>query len=78
MDYAKADGKAEGREEGLAEGREEGRAEGLAEGREEGWADGRAEEKLEIAKKLIAIGMPLGQIAAVTNLTLEDLKIVKP
>ena len=54
--------RAEGREEGRAEGREEGLAEGL---------EKLKAATLNIAKRLIATGMPAEQIAAITNLPLE-------
>jgi predicted transposase/invertase (TIGR01784 family) len=61
-----AEGLAEGRAKGLAEGRAEGRAEGLAEGRAEGLAEGEKaglekgieQTKLEIMKRLNALGLP--------------------
>ena len=45
------------------------RDEGLAEGR----AEGRDEEKLGIAKKLLAMGLPLDQVAEATGLPKEGL-----
>jgi flagellar biosynthesis/type III secretory pathway protein FliH len=66
-----AEGHAEGRTEGHAEGRTEGRTEGHAEGRTEGLAEGRTEEKLEIARKMKAIGRPLSEIAEITGLSPE-------
>ena len=49
------------------------RDEGLTEGRDEGLAEGRAEEKLDIAKKLLAMGLPLDQVAEATGLPKEGL-----
>ena len=66
--------KAKARAEGLSEGRAEGRKKGLAEGREEGRAEGRAEAKDEIVKKLKAKGMPLNEIAEITDLTKEEIE----
>ena len=71
-----AQGHAEGRAEGLAQGHAEGLAEGLAEGREEGRAEGRAEghaegheeANMEVAKKMLAAGMPVEQIVQFTGL----------
>lgn len=52
-------------EKGRAEGREQGRAEGRAEGREQG----RAEGKLEIAKNLLAMGIPMDKVVQASGLT---------
>lgn len=59
-----------GKSEGLLIGREEGHAEGLA----EGLARGREEERLAMARNMLAIGMPISQIAKVTGLTHEQVK----
>jgi len=55
--------------EGRAIGREEGRVEGLIEGRTEG----RNEEKLEIAGKLKAEGMPAALIQKITGLSEDEI-----
>ena len=52
------------------EGMEEGRAEGRAEGRTEG----RAEEKNNIARKMLANGLSIEQIALITGLTEQEIK----
>ena len=74
----RAEGLAAGRAEGLAAGRAEGlatgRAEGLAAGRAEGLAAGRAEEKTSVAKKLLALGVPIKHIAEATNLTIDEIE----
>ena len=62
-----------GHAEGLAEGHAEGHAEGLAEGRAEGLAEGRAETLSEIARKMLASGMPVEQITRLTGLSVEDI-----
>ena len=62
-------GRAEGREQGRAEGREQGRAEG----REQGRAEGRAEVKLEIAKNLLAMGIPMDKVVQASGLTEEQI-----
>ncbi|MDR2734554.1 MAG: hypothetical protein LBC99_07925 [Spirochaetota bacterium] len=54
------------REEGIEEGLERGLAQGL----ERGWT-----EKLEIARKLKALGVSAEQIATATGLTLDELDI---
>lgn len=56
-------------EKGRAEGREQGRAEGRAEGREQG----RAEGKLEIAKNLLAMGIPMDKVVQASGLTEEQI-----
>lgn len=60
-------------EKGRAEGREQGRAEGRAEGREQGRAEGRAEGKLEIAKNLLAMGIPMDKVVQASGLTEEQI-----
>ena len=52
------------------EGMEEGRAEGRAEGRTEG----RTEEKNNIARKMLANGLSIEQIALITGLTELEIK----
>ena len=56
------------------EGMEEGRAEGRAEGKAEGRAEGRAEEKNNIARKMLANGLSIEQIALITGLTEQEIK----
>ena len=46
---------------------------GLAEGREKGLAEGRVEAQLEVARKMLAAGMPVEQIAELTGLAVETL-----
>ena len=59
-------------------GREKGLAEGLAKGRTEGRVEGRAEGELskglEVARNMLAIGMPWSQIVQLTGLTEDQLK----
>ena len=59
--------------EGRAEGRAEGRIEGRAEGRVEGRAEGRTEEKIEMAKKMKAMGMAIETISQISGLTAEQI-----
>ena len=63
----------EAREKGLAEGKEEGRKEGRKEGLAEGKREGRKKEKVETAKKLLKIKMPIEQIIEITELTKEEI-----
>ena len=57
------------REEGLEEGLEKG----LEKGRDEGLEIGRIDEKIEIAKNLLAAGSSNDLIQKVTKLTLEEI-----
>lgn len=43
-------------------------------GRKEGLAEGKAEGKAEVARAMLSAGMPVGQIAALTGLTEEQIK----
>ena len=69
IEDALQEGYAKGRDDGLAEGvikgRDEGRAEGRAEGREEGRADA--------AKRMVASGMTKEQVAAILQLSANEL-----
>ena len=60
--------------EGRAEGRAEGRIEGRAEGRVEARAEGRTEEKIEMAKKMKAMGMAIETISQISGLTAEQIE----
>ena len=55
----------------LAAARNDGRAEGLAEGLEQGHAEGREEANMEVARKMLAAGMPVEQIVQFTGLDRE-------
>ncbi len=52
----------------------EGRAEGLAEGEAKGRAEGRAEANRETARKMLAKGMGIDDIADMTGLTPDEIK----
>ena len=67
-------GLVEGLEKGLAEGLEKGLAEGREKGLAEGRAEGRVEAQLEVARKMLAAGMPVEQIAEFTGLSVEELQ----
>ena len=58
----------------LGNARLEGMEEGRAEGRAEGKAEGRAEEKNNIARKMLANGLSIEQIALITGLTEQEIK----
>lgn len=68
------DGWQKGLADGREEGREEGRAEGRAEGREEGRAEGAKDEKKATARRLLAMGLSAEQVAAATQLSLDEIK----
>ena len=67
----------EGLRKGLAEGMEKGIAEGmqkgLEKGIEKGLEKGRAEERLQIARNMKQLGMPMEAIAGATGLTAEEI-----
>jgi predicted transposase/invertase (TIGR01784 family) len=63
------DGKKEGKKEGLKEGLEEGLKEGLKEGLEEGLKEGNAKGRLEMAKSLKNLGIPLETIIEASGLS---------
>lgn len=68
------EGLAEGRAKGRAEGRAEGLAEGLAEGRAEGLAEGLQEEKLQVARNALKMGLSLEQISELTSLEISEIQ----
>lgn len=72
LDFAKNEGRAEGR----AEGREEGRAEGREEGRAEGREEGKTEERFKIISTLKRKGKSDEEIASLLDLDIEDVKSV--
>ena len=69
-----SEGKAEGRAEGRAKGRAEGLEEGKAKGRAEGLEEGKNEEKIENAKRFLAMGLTPEQVAAGTRLSIDEVK----
>lgn len=54
-------------------GKREGRAEGLAEGRAQGLVEGRVEEKIEIARNMKSLSLPIETIAQITGLSLQEI-----
>ena len=66
--------RGEGHLEGRIEGREEGRAEGRAEGIMEGIMEGIASEKLENARKMKELHLPIETICQITGLPEEEIK----
>lgn len=69
LDFAREAGKAEARAEGRAAGLAEGKAEGLAEGK----AAGAEKAKRDIAKAMMAEGLPAALIAKCTGLSESSL-----
>lgn len=63
-----------GKAEGLQEGRDEGLKEGLERGHTEGRREGIQEGRLEVAKNLLALNMPLEQIVFVSGLTEDQVR----
>ena len=63
-----------GHAKGRAEGRAEGHAKGLAEGLAEGRAEGFNEANRENARRMMADGMTVEQVAKYTNLTIEEIE----
>ncbi len=55
-------------------GRSEGKAEGLAKGRSEGLAEGHDAEKIETARRMLAMNLEEETILAVTGLSVEQLR----
>jgi predicted transposase/invertase (TIGR01784 family) len=66
----KEDAEEKGWERGLAKGREEGKEEGREEGREEG----KEEALLATAQKLMSLGMPVEEIARITELSPKKIR----
>lgn len=61
----------------LAEGKLEGRAEGKAEGKAEGEALGITKGKLEVALKMVQMGMDASQISELTGLAIAQIETLK-
>ena len=72
-----ADGTAKGMAEGMAEGLAKGKAEGMAKGKAEGKAEGMIEGRLDVAKALLASGMPIEQIKLYTKLSKEQIEAIQ-
>ena len=70
LDTAHEEGRAEGLEEGMAKGLEEG----LAKGREEGLAEGQLMEKTALARKMLAAGFDIRQVAEITGIDPDRIK----
>ena len=66
--------RAEEREIAFAEGIKQGIERGIEQGIERGFADGSYQNKLETAKNLIAMNLPIENIAQATGLSIEEVK----
>ena len=64
----------DGYEEGFDEGREAGFQVGIEQGIVQGIARGAYETKLETAKAMLKIGIPLEQVQFCTNLPLDEVQ----
>ena len=71
----------EEREQTRAQGRAEGRAKGHEEGRQEGREEGRQEGRLkgltEVARRMLAVPLPVAQISELTGLTFHEIDALK-
>ena len=74
LEDAETKGETKGRAEGDAKGRAEGEAKGRAEGETEGIAKGERAKALSIASALLADGSNLERVAAMTGLSIEELR----
>ena len=72
-----AEGMAKGMAKGMAEGMAKGKAEGMAKGKAEGKAEGIIEGRLDVAKALLASGMPIEQIKLYTKLSKEQIEAIQ-
>ena len=77
LEDADAKGRAEGEAEGIAKGKAEGKAEGIAEGIADGIAKGERAKALAIAYELLADGLSLERVAALTGLSIEELRALQ-
>ncbi|MDR0290058.1 MAG: Rpn family recombination-promoting nuclease/putative transposase [Treponema sp.] len=71
LEEARTKALTEGLAEGLEKGMKKGMEKGIEKGMEEGMEKGAAEGRLEIARKMKAIGRPLPEIAEITGLPQE-------
>ena len=74
IEDALEDGWNRGKKEGIETGKIEGKKEGKAQGIREGIKEGIKEGKIEIAKKMIDMGMPFETISEVTDISKSQLE----
>ena len=65
------------RNEGIEMGREQGEKQKKKKGKKEGIEQGQKQNKIETAKKLLKLKMPIEQIIEVTELTKEEIKEIQ-
>ena len=61
----------------IEQGLQQGREQGLRQGLQQGLQQGREEERIDIAKGMLADGMPVESIAKYTGLTAEEIMALK-
>lgn len=80
VEEAEMRGHATGLAEGLERGREEGKVAGREAGREEGKAEGvqvgERNKAVAIARNLIAAGMSQEEVARMTGLTVDEVRLL--
>ena len=74
LEEAKVKIAAEAYAKGFAEGFAKGFAEGLAEAHAEGYAKGIKENQIEMAKKMLNMGMSIDLIAEISGLSKAEIK----
>lgn len=73
LDYARKVAIAEGLAEGKAQGMAQGMEQGMAQGMEQGMAQGMEQEKLQIAKNMLAMGLDTETISKATGLSVDEI-----
>ncbi len=73
LDLARAEAIEQGLAEGLERGLAEGLERGLAEGLERGVAEGRAEANMDIARRMLAMGLDIQIIEQSTGLSAAEI-----
>lgn len=73
LDGAKLEGRMEGHMEGHMEGKIEGRIEGRIEGHAEGHTEGHTEGRMEVARNMKELGVPIEVIMKSSGLSKEDI-----
>lgn len=76
-EFAERKGFEAGYADGEAKGIADGMAKGMAKGKAEGKAEGLVEGRLEVAKALLASGMPIEQIELYTKLSKEQIETIQ-
>ncbi|MBE6496145.1 MAG: hypothetical protein E7Z78_06830 [Methanobrevibacter thaueri] len=61
----------------LNKGREQGKKEGIEEGLKKGIKEGKFDAKIEMAKRLLNDGHPIGYVSKISSLPLNTIKIIK-